>query len=244
MRQALRIYGYVLALLMLTAASSVQSDPAPELQRAFAAMPKVNLAEWRFRETRRDQDGVEVRTYDPSLKEPWQLISVDGQAPDDDAIARHRERLIEERKRDSGQPGENDFNGLAEPDSWALVRSETNAAVYEFQPAPGPDDDEDDAKMMAKLSGELTLDRASGFVRSFRIYNDAPFRAKLVAKIDEVETLIQMSQIAPDVHFATRVTTRIKGRAFGLKKLDSASSTEYDQFERISTPLDGASDVN
>ncbi len=211
-------------------AIQARADVPAELRAAFDAMPKVQLEQWRFTETQNNGEETRVRSHDPRRNPAWVLESVNGSAPDEKALEEHAERLQREAENDEGRPGSNDFNGLAEPGSWKLLSETASKAEYQFTPSP---DDQEDTEFIKHIIGTLTLNRDTGTVDHFVLKSIKPFRAKLVAKIKSFRTRIDMQRIADGVFFPALVSTQIRGRAFGLKKIDADVEVRFSDFQRI-----------
>ncbi len=201
-----------------------------ELDAAFSGMPEVDTAHWVFTEIVDDGERIVEQRHDPREAGVWRLLSVDGRAPNAEELDEFSERIEKRLQRDGDEPGDNDFRKLADDDSWQLVAAGDGLAHYTFQPRAG---DDDLGRFARHLTGELTLDRTSGTVRSFAIRSRKPFRVRLVASIQLIETVITMQAIGHDAYFPDTIETTVRGKAFGLKRIDEAVTIRYRDFEYV-----------
>lgn len=202
----------------------------PEIAReAFANMPTVT-GQWAFTRERTDNDGTRVERFDPTADPKWRLVSVDGREPTDEERREYAEEVEERLAREEGRPGDNDFDGLAAGEGWELVEEDEQRVTYRFRPAAGATDREG---MAENLDGEMTILKAVPYVESFRLYNRQPFRARLVAKIEHFDTRILMTRLDERAYMPSRVTTEVRGSAFGLKDIDRDVELVYSDFEHV-----------
>jgi len=215
--------GLVLSLCAGTAAAAV-----PGLAReAFANMPQVT-GEWAFTRTREDNDGTRVERFDPMVEPQWRLVSVDGREPTDTELEAYAQEVEERLARQEGRPGDNDFAGLAADEGWELIEEDDERATWRFRPAAGATDREG---MAEHLRGEMTILKSIPYVESFRLYNDEPFRAKVIAKIERFSTRIEMIRLDRNAYMPVRVTTAVRGSAaLGLKTIERDVLLTYSDF--------------
>ncbi|MEM7278413.1 MAG: hypothetical protein AAF385_09835 [Pseudomonadota bacterium] len=114
-----------------------------------------------------------------------------------------------------------------------IGESECDANMGEFGVFDILPDDEEDAQFLNHIVGTLVLNRDTGTVDHFILKSTKPFRAKLVAKIKSFRTRIDMQKIADGVFFPAVVDTKIRGRAFGLKKIDADVEVRFSDFQRV-----------
>ncbi|MEL7539047.1 MAG: hypothetical protein AAFM91_18525 [Pseudomonadota bacterium] len=221
----MKLAAIVTTSLLVTAAAA--DELPPELAAVFDRMPSVDPTEWAYTQTVDDGESVTVRRFDPSSNRTWRLVSVDGRRPTDDELATHAEWVREQN--DGDYLGENDFAGLAVAGSWSLTGEQDERRRYRFK--PDVSDDDFLADHADRLGGELTLDTERQTVASFRLFNEKPFRARVVAKINKFDLAIDMQKVAAGTFFPSRVTTRIEGSAL-FRRLDSTVVTTYSDFSR------------
>lgn len=217
----------VLAILAVGAAAPAAAEVPPIAREAFANMPRVT-GEWAFTRTREDNDGTRVERFDPAAEPKWQLVSVDGREPTEDELRDYAEEVEQRLAREEGRPGDNDFEGLAAEDGWERLEEDGERVTWRFRPAAGATDREGVAK---HLQGELTILKSVPYVESFRLYNNEPFRAKVIAKIERFDTRIEMIRLDRRAYMPVRVSTEVRGgAAFGLKSIERDILLTYSDF--------------
>ncbi len=228
---ALAAMTLVLAGAVIGSVSSAEEpNGVPDIaRRAFDNMPRVT-GQWAFTRTRENEDGTRIERFDPTAEPKWQLVSVDGRDPDAEEREDYAEEIERRLSREEGRPGDNDFDGLSASEGWERLEEDDERVRYRFQPAAGATDREDMAK---HLEGEMTIVKAVPYVESFRLYSRRPFRAKLVAKIEEFSTQIRMTRLAERAYMPASVTTRVRGSAFGLKDIDRDVRLTYSDFRYV-----------
>jgi hypothetical protein len=230
----------VMGSLVLAVPAAPAAAAVPDIAReAFANMPKVT-GEWAFTRTREDNDGTRVERFDPTAEPKWQLLSVDGREPTDAELQDYAEEVEKRLAREEGRPGDNDFDGLAADEGWELVEEDDERETWRFRPAPGATDRE---SMAEHLRGEMTILKSVPYVESFRLYNKAPFRAKVIAKIERFSTRIEMIRLDRRAYMPVRVSTEVRGSAaLGLKSIERDILLTYSEF-RYAGPGDEVDDT-
>ena len=227
------------ALGSLIVALSAVSAPAavPEIAReAFANMPQVT-GEWAFTRTREDNDGTRVERFDPTAERKWRLLSVNGREPTGDERRDYAEEVEKRLAREEGRPGDNDFDGLAADRGWELLEEDDERETWRFRPAPGATDREG---MAEHLRGEMTILKSIPYVESFRLYNEEPFRARVIAKIERFNTRIEMIRLDRRAYMPVRVATEVRGSAaFGLKSIERDILLTYSDFRYAGSGASG-----
>ena len=126
-------------LIILIAAiycgGAIAQDYEEIVQRATATIDDSYQDSWTFTETRTADDEIRVASYDPSREEGqvWQLLSVNGEKPGDDAVT----EFLEEKARRRAEKEENPDNGLDDmitPGSLELVEETAESWRFSFQP--------------------------------------------------------------------------------------------------------------
>ncbi len=211
------------ALLIIAAGASAQSPGL--LEAAVDRHQSVSLHNWRFDRVR-EVDGLEVRERCVGIdfkKAECRLRLVGGEPPDEKAQKRYADNVQ--------QPVEGNLPNidLTEYIDFASVRGtdqDSATARYAFDSPPG---DEDDAMADAKPSGKATVDREEGYVTQFGIHNSGPFKPATGVKIKTFKLDFNFIEV-DDVVFATRVSMQVKGRAFGLKKIEQTETFRFENF--------------
>lgn len=219
-----------LAILLLLAAPGVAfPDIPPIVDAAFRNMPPVT-AGWAYsRETAR-ADGTRIERFDPTAEPAWRLTSVDGRGPTPEELADYERELA--RREARNPPGENDFAGLVEPQGWQMLGEDDQRVTFGFRPSA---DALQGRAPADRLRGELTVLKSVPFVESFRLSSTEPFRVKLVARIDRIETEVRMQRLADRVFMPSAVFTRVRGRAFGVRDIDETITLRYSDYRRVGT---------
>lgn len=228
MRASLHAIAAAVAGLIIGLCAASAGAAMPDIAReAFDNMPRVT-GEWAFTRTREDNDGTRVERFDPTAEPKWQLVSVDGREPTREELEAYAEEVEKRLAREEGHPGDNDFDGLAADEGWELVEEDDERVTWRFRPAEGATDREG---MAEHLRGEMTIMKSVPYVESFRLYNDEPFRAKVIAKIERFNTRIDMIRLDRRAYMPVRVTTELRGSAaFGLKSIERDILLTYSDF--------------
>lgn len=221
-----------MTLGLLAAASPVAAEIPETARKAFDNMPRVT-GEWAFTRTREDNEGTRVERFDPEADPQWQLVSVDGREPTESELSDYAEEVEKRLARDEGRPGDNDFDGLTAADGWELMDEDAERMTWRFRPAPGATDREGMAK---HLRGEMTILKSVPYVESFRLFNEDPFRAKVIAKIERFNTRIEMIRLDTRAYMPVRVSTSVRGSAaLGLKSIERDILLTYSDFRYAGT---------
>ena len=231
------ISALIAVALLIT--SPVRGDgdlPAP-VQTALDNLHAGASERWAYTRETRDGRGHYVERFDPAAprESQWQLLAFDGQTPTEEDLERYAERYEELFERES--PTSLDFSTLMDPATVELA-NETDATLeYRFTPLP---EGEDDAKILAHLSGTLVIDRERQQVREVRIENTGkikPMKMVKITKLVMAMTLMPVSADGPVVLASADAET--EGRFMGLKKFAESESARFREFEFVDgvTPL-------
>lgn len=206
------------------------SQALPEaVRKAIELTPPVARNSWAYTRTETQKGTLWVEKFDPSLDSPWELISVNGEDPTEEQRLK-REKVFAKRMANSDEYiGENNFIGLAKPDSWKQIDSKEGLEAYQFQPMP---DGADEIKFMKFILGTLYINNDTGAVDGFELKNTRPFKPAAVAKINKFHMQLQMQKIAEDVYLPSKITTEVNGRAF-FKKFTEESIIEFSSFKKV-----------
>ena len=220
------MYKYFLAVLVFLATPLCMAQIPAEVEEAFGNTAPVARDTWAYTRTENSDETITVERFDPRSESRWSLISIDGAAPSDKQLKKARERHA---RRDASDDflGKNEFTGLALTATWELINEDAGSATYQFTPAP----EEETAKFIDALQGELTVNRTSKTVQSFRIYNTKPFKPAAVAKVKEMNTAYEYKEAAPGVVLISRIALLVKGKAFGLKKINVQQEIVFSELE-------------
>ncbi len=164
----------------LVSSGAAAADPLLEMMRSVSKDGPV----YAYEMTYQDADFTAEGTIDPSQPE-GQRISVTHPDPSEWSDD-FRDGLEEMDAETDGDIWCTDFAEMV-PDSAALESETDKAAVYTFTPVPEADADNNEKKMMKKLDGTVTLDKADGSVLAFNMVLPAPYKPAIVAKINAFE---------------------------------------------------------
>lgn len=230
MKRLTRLLTLILTIAtpMSAAGSASASAAMPAIvERAIGNMPPVTEG-WAYtRETLR-RDGNRIERFDPGAEPSWRLLAVDGREPTREELADYAEEIAERKERN--RPGTNDFEGLAEPEGWEKLDESGERVSFRFRPRSEAFDNRAPAE---RLRGEMTILKNVPYVESFRLYNTEPFRVKLVARIEHIETEIRMERLGERTYLPSAVFTSVRGSALGLKGIDEQITLRYSDFRYV-----------
>lgn len=193
---------FLLLTLMLVAAlvvppgagASAAEDDARALLEQAIELARTSTPETRYAYTRHlrlevgDTSINRVERYDPHRPESerWQLLAVEGQAPDADDLAEYE-----------GDDGEgrafrlyHEVIGDLDPDEAELVEMTPERAIYRLRETSAGFLDEDEKEFAKYLDSRLIIDRRGPvpYVAELAIVAPESFRPSIAARIDRFET--------------------------------------------------------
>lgn len=169
-----------ISAIALVSTGAASADPLLELMRSVSKDGPV----YAYEMTYQDAEFTAKGTIDPSQPE-GQRISVTDPDPSEWSDD-FRDGLEEMDSETDGDIWCTDFAEMV-PDNAKLASETERDATYTFTPQPEADADNTEKKMMKKLDGTVTLDKADGSVLAFNMVLPAPYKPAIVAKINAFE---------------------------------------------------------
>jgi len=100
-------------------------------------------------------------------------------------------------------------------ESLALVREDDTSAVYSFQPNAESVRGEQARRFADRLSGEMTLLKATPDITRIRLYTPQPFSPMPLARVDELNVVITCQTAPNGRRYAAETVTTARGTALG-----------------------------
>lgn len=210
--------------LALAATLSASADPVLELMRAAAPDGPVYAYEMTF-----SGDGITASgKLDPSQPEGQRL---DLYSPDDASFSDEFKEGLEDMDREAdGDIWCKDFADMV-PGNAAATTETATSRTYTFTPQPEADADRTEQKMMKKLNGTITLDKADGAILAFNMHLPKPYKPAMVAKVNRFQLAASCDR-APDGR------TYMKSFEFDISGSAMMQSFEQSISRRITRLLD------
>lgn len=167
---------------------------------------------------------------DPSAKEGERIEIIGGTLKD---LPRPARRAIKEIDKDmDGDIWCGNMNDIV-PDKVETLKEDAQSITFGFKPLPEPDEPED-AKLMKHMRATLTVSKGENpQVKEMHMFNEAPFKPVMVAKIDTFNMRISC-EVGPDGRsYAAKSTFAITGSAM-MQKLEERNSRVISNLKRIS----------
>jgi len=198
-----------------------------EVQKAIEITKPVPRNAWAFTRTEVDDQTTWVERFDPRAENSWVLLSINGQEPND-VQKGERAKIFKQRESEDAYVGENDFAGLAQAGSWKLLEETAQVSIYGFKPQP---EDRENEKFMRFVEGKLSIDKASGAVQGFELFNTQAFKPVAIAKVNTFKMQLSMQEVAPGVYLANKISTNVNGKAM-FKRFEQKNIVELSEFEK------------
>lgn len=180
----------VLCAFALSAAIPALADPVLDKMRAVSKEGPV----YAYEMTYSGEGIVATGKIDPSQPE-GERVQVYSPALSD-LSAEFKEGLEEMDAEADGDIWCSDFAEMVPSDATATQQDETTV-TYAFTPLPEDDADKTEQKMMKKMQGTVTLDKADGAVLAFNMTLPKPYKPAMVAKINRFQMDVSCER-APD----------------------------------------------
>lgn len=185
----------------------------------------VSLHKWRFdrlsvvddEQWRERCKGVDFH------KAECRLLSVDDQPADAVAQENYREKYAQPIEDNLPNLDPRDFVDVT---TLALDDAQDDVVRFRFN---GAADTPEEYMKEGRLKGTLAVDREDGYIRSLKLSNSEAFKPATGVKIKQLDINVQFVRIEEQV-FAERVSMRMQGRAFGLKKLEQDQVVRFENF--------------
>lgn len=214
-----------LALLFLCV-TALSAAPAAEIPPAVSAALANFRPEgpkgWSFTQRTTAEGRSLVEHYDSTKPEfsRWTLVTENGQVPTPEAAQRYREKFTR-LTQNSGAPR---LHQQIDLPSLRVLADTDERATYQARLKTTETGD----RTGAFLRALIVWHKSAASIESFTIENTEPFSPAFGVKIQEMRTIMAYNVPTPD-HPAllTRVSTRLRGRAFWVKSLDADMEVTY-----------------
>lgn len=210
--------------LLLLLASAVSADAYWE-QRLLAQLNEAAVTEHeRFAYTQvvSSDEEIEISEFQPNATPKWQLISVNGAAPND----KQTKKFLKQKQREADS--ERTFADIVQPGSVVLVEQNAQAVVVEFRPQ---------VERMSDKSAEALVGRAvfagdREQLQRFSIVNRGEFSPILSMKIEQFNMGFEFVQVDGQT-LPKHLMFVMNGKLAGLKRIDVDSKVEYRNYSPL-----------
>lgn len=221
-------------LALLAPFASAQLPPLAE--KALATMDNIELDEWSYVITTLREGRKTVERHDATRPENtrWQLLVKDDQSPTADELAEYtaaKNGQREARKRHGDKDdGKIEIAELIDPGSVTLLSEDDTRATYNFRMKA---DDDEGREFAENVRGTLVVNKAIPYVERIEMQSTDEIRPVIGVKIAEFHMSMKFGHDpSSGAVLPGRITTRIKGRAFMIKKIDEDVSVVFSDYER------------
>lgn len=205
-----------LALVAASFALPASADSVLDMMRNLSKDGPV----YSYEMTYSDAEIVAEGKIDPSQPE-GERIQVT--SPDESEWSdEFREGLEEMEAETDGDIWCADFAEMV-PDNVSTLTENDATITYAFTPKPEADADGMEKKMMKKLNGTVTLDKADGSVLAFNMKLPKPYKPAIVAKINSFEMDARCARAPDGRTFVESFDFNIAGSAM-MQSFDEAVS--------------------
>jgi len=135
-----------------------------------------------FREQVTRGGNTVVGDYDPSRGDAsWMLLSMDGVAPAEKEIEKYVKDKQKQTENAKKYPERSPLGvkTMVEPGSLELIEDQAERWLFSFTPTG------EDQKMMRKMKGELSINKAGNYLEWMDVRSKKPFKANFVTKMKE-----------------------------------------------------------
>ena len=219
---------------------SASAQPASDVvTQAFNGFDEDYRDKWGFDELREDGDKAWLGRYSPKSGGLWILLAVDGREPTEEETKEYFEEKEAQRERESsedeeGGPPRRPIDSI-DLDTLELEQGTAESLVYSFLPLGRGDQ----AKMMKKMRGELSIRKSDSCIEYLEITNPKPFRPQITVKLNRFFSRFDFgSPISEDnagggaceniVPLGTQFEMDMK--ALGLMNIDVSVRATYSNF--------------
>ncbi len=119
------------------------------------------------------------------------------------------------------------------PENAKLISETDSSATFGFVPVPDADADKDEAKMMKKLTAEITLDKADGAILSYKMWAEKPFKPAMVVKINQFQMDATCARAPDGRTYISEFQIDLSGSAM----MQSFEQSEYRQITTLLQPV-------
>lgn len=214
------------AIIFLVAAAAGNAVVPEMVGLAFANMQDHQATQCGFTRSMQDGDQSTVERFDLD-RGSWELLEIDGRAP----TARELEKFFDDQNKRASRtlPTLLEFDDLAVPGSYELLKDSDLAAVYEFAPAP---EEGDDKQVTDALVGKLVVEKDLQSVAYFEVSNTQPFSPAFGVKVKSIYQKVEYQWLDEQAVFVIgKVTVKMSGKAFGMKKISQDMTVTFGEFD-------------
>lgn len=205
-----------LAILATSFVLPASADPVLDMMRGLSKDGPIYAYEMTYQEA----DILATGKIDPSQPEGQRIeVTSPAESTWSDAF---REGLEEIDAEADGDIWCADFADLV-PDKVSALKESSDTITYAFTPKADADADGMEKKMMKKLDGTVTLDKADGSVLAFNMKLPKPYKPAIVAKINAFEMDATCARAPDGRTFVETFDFKIAGSAM-MKSFDEAVS--------------------
>lgn len=225
MSPSIRAGAAVLCASLVLACSGAAAQSEGLLRAAVDRHQSVSLHNWRFDRVR-FVEGMELRERCIGIdyrKAECRLRLVDGAPPDEKALERYAKKV--EQPVAQNLPNV-DVAKYIDYDTLAGDGTEHAVALYAFDRKPDPDDEN---IALSEQKGQARVHREEGFVEQLTMQSSKVFKPATGVKINNLALTMDFVEVDEAV-FVEQVKVNVKGRAFGLKKLDEEEVFRFENF--------------
>jgi hypothetical protein len=219
------------SLALLLAAPVAADDHVAILEQAFANISNDYHQDWAFTVSDTEDSVTTVGRYDPRLPKGsrWQLLTVDGRAPDAEEIADYQDDLEDEfdDDKDAGNVME-----IIDVETLELIEETDEYWLFSFTPDVSDGEDDVANKIMQKIRGTAKVIRDGNYLAYIDMRSEKPVRPMFSVKISRFLTHVVFGPAGdsgPIVPLS--IDVEVKGRAALVVKIDERESTRYSDYE-------------
>jgi hypothetical protein len=212
---------------------------------AFKGFDQDYREKWGFDELREDGERTWFGRFSPESGGLWTLLTVDGQDPTEEETAEYVEEKKAQRERETsddeqGGPPRSPIDSI-DLTTLVLEQNTSESLVYSFLPVGRGDQ----AKMMKKMRGELSVRKSDSCIEYLEITNPKPFRPQITVKLNRFFSRFDFGSPTGEnigvggackniVPLGTQFEMDMK--ALGLMNIDVSVRATYSNFVLFSAP--------
>ncbi|MCF7886543.1 MAG: hypothetical protein K9M80_08610 [Candidatus Marinimicrobia bacterium] len=218
-----RLKKYLIYLLPFVLGNILFAKMPDKIEKVFNKMEADTVFKYAYHKKTIGPEDTILESYNPELPidNRWNLISVNGKEPEQERIEQYQKRK-EQIAEVNGNSRQLRFTNEDMKD-FQLINDSNGILTYIFQFAP----DEND-KVAEHLQGEIKIDKKIDVIKRIKMYNKAPFSPAFSVKIDTFSMVIEYQQMkATGACKISQVQTKVKGKAFVFKKIETDVEEEY-----------------
>jgi len=217
-----RLVAGLLYLLAFGTVSVAQSGD--EVDAALARLDGARQDEnWFFTMHLTENDERRVITHDPSA-DPYiqrELVSVDGETPDEDALEEFREQ---EKERVDERDPEASYSYLVDTATLEQLGVDGDTVEYAFDPRIKAMEDSLD-----KMSGKLRFDTASGDITSIEVFNTEELSPAFSVTVNSYRLTFRFHE-EQGARLLQRMESHAVGKAGFVKGFDSLVVVDFSDY--------------